>query len=128
MKPFLLGLTLALASCVDAPQQGGRPFGSVAGPADTEQAKILKEKKINAAPEKAAPPSAPVPNKHVDLYVYSADPNSKRELVSYLSKPEDWVLLKFESLSPTLKHYRFMGLEASNDRRLQKIHPSQPHR
>jgi hypothetical protein len=126
MKSFLPGLALALASCADAPQQDARPFTSA--PADTEQAKILKEGKINATPEKTAPASLPVPDKHVDLYVYSADPNSRRALVFYLSKPEDWALVKFESISPTLKHYRFMGIGASNDRRLPKVDPLQPRR
>ncbi len=60
----------------------------------------------------------------VDVYVNTADPNGMRELASYLMRPDDWILVKMQLITPTKKHYRFQRVTSPKE--MPDIDPLRP--
>src|SRR5258706_10950777 len=53
---------------------------------------------------------------YADVYVSMGDATGMRALVPYLMKPESWMLVKCEMLTPTYKHYRFQKVSTGDGR------------
>ncbi len=121
-------MALALAACSSGdPRPERRPLASV-----TDPNALKPESSVEG--EKPAPPQGPAtattnqpralqPLKMdtskkleiVDVYVNTRDPNGMRKLVPYLLRQDEWMILKVQYTSPTMKHYRFQRVAPSKE-------------
>jgi hypothetical protein len=133
MKAWSLAIVLAAAAaCSGAPEASDRPpIASASAPQETALAAELREKGV-ADKKRPSPPESPAPQATrrfdvVDLYVSQTDPTGARQLAPYLFN-EEWMLIKCEYLSPTLRHYRFQRIVVGNGARLPEVDPFKPRR
>jgi hypothetical protein len=61
-----------------------------------------------------------------DLYVSLTDPTGQRALAPYFMKSDVWTLDKCETLSTTLRHYRFRRIVAPDGKALPEVDPFGP--
>jgi hypothetical protein len=127
MKAAACLLGLVLASCVPT-QPERRPIAGSAGPAPTEQKELLSEKNLEPKPPtdpglRAAVLDTSQRLETVDLYVDQSSQESNRKLVPYLMRTDEWMLVKCELLSATLKHYRFQRVARTDGRSLPDVDP-----
>jgi hypothetical protein len=134
MKTWMPALLLALFGCMPRPNSNGndesvqRPIAQAGMPTRQDQVQSLTGQKVitNQAagaaitgkpvegtsnnPDGSKPSEFDPTTKYVfvDIYVTLGDLAGQRALAPYLLKPEEWMLVRCEMLSPTYRHYRFM--------------------
>lgn len=130
-KAFPLLLCLALSSCyapnVDSGNSGAAP--ATRGGTTTTSAGVAGNT-VSGPSDPNAPPAPPVKSvtvdttkrlEYVDIWTDLSDPSSQRALVPYLLKPQEWMLIKCEMLSPTSKHYTFQRVTTADGRSLPQV-------
>jgi len=124
MKPLAAVLCLALASCM-MPSSGGTSStdaGSPQGGTTTQSPGVQgTPASTPTATTKTTTFDSAKKMEIVDVYVEMGDPQGQRALVPYLMKPEEWMLIKCEMLSPTSKHYRFQRVATADGRSLPSV-------
>jgi hypothetical protein len=139
MKRLLPLLLLLLSACDLLPallgQNGGaQPAQVPAGPAPAGTTTTTPGAQATTTSAPSTTP-APVTNgaiqtntidptrrlEYVDVYTDLHDPAGQRALVPYLMKPEEWMLIKCEMLSPTAKHYKFQRVTTADGRALPQV-------
>ena len=60
---------------------------------------------------------------YADVYVTMGDPTGMRSLVPYLMKPEEWMLIRCDMMTPTYKHYKFQRITTADGRALPSVDP-----
>ena len=63
---------------------------------------------------------------YADVYVDLKNPQGQKALVPYLMKPEEWMIVKVENLSPTYKHYRFQKVGSADGKSTPEVDPLLP--
>jgi hypothetical protein len=135
--PALL-LPALLASCVAAPESGppgGSTIGSASAPSVTEQAALLREQarqQSNAssgtsAPAPSASPDVPVDRNRkletVDVFTDLKDPSTQKQLVSFLMKPDEWMVVRVDMPSATTRWWRFQRVARTDGRSMPDVDP-----
>ncbi len=135
MKRLFPALFLLLPSCemIPALLGGGGDGTAATAPANQTSGNTINTTgSTSAAPASDTPAAASTTNKtvtidttkkleYVNLWVDLGDPNGQRALVPYLLKPEEWMLIKCEMLSPTSKHYTFQRVTTADGRALPQV-------
>jgi hypothetical protein len=138
MKRFLPLLLLGLSACDILPQLLGTAASAAAGAQDPAGSAAPITPSPASTPTNTSTASAgttattPTANKtvtidptkkleYVNIWVDLGDPNGQRSLVPYLLKPEEWMLIKCEMLSPTSKHYTFQRVTTADGRSLPQV-------
>ena len=69
--------------------------------------------------------SAPTDQRFIyaDVYVDMTNPTGQRALAAYFSKPQVWMIDKFEMLTDTLRHFRFRKVAGQNSQPLPDVDP-----
>jgi hypothetical protein len=146
MRPFLALPLLLLASCMTAPADSGGAGGSVLSPAGnqsaTEQAAALRaqaQRQVQAATgpssdsanapsgSSASSPDIPIDRNRkletVDVFTDLMDPSSSKKLVSYLMKPEEWMVVRVDMPSTTTRWWRFQRVARTDGKSLPDVDP-----
>jgi len=138
MKRLVPVLFLLLPSCNVLPALlgGGNPSGdgtAATAPATQGSSQVSSSAGAAAAPATASTDPSPGSSvksvsidttkkmEYVNLWVDLGDPAGQRALVPYLMKPEEWMLIKCEMLSPTSKHYTFQRVTTADGRALPQV-------
>lgn len=128
MKTLGPVLCLALAGCF--PNLGG---GSSATDASVPKSGTVTQspgvQNANGQGEQTAPaPKAATTTfdtdkrlEYVDIRVDLGDPNGQRALAPYFLKNDEWMLIKYEMISPTTKQYRFQRVATADGRSLPQV-------
>jgi hypothetical protein len=128
MKILLPVLCLALSSCM-LPSTGGS--GDAGAPPVTQgntstqspgaQAAAATDPAAASGSVKSVTIDTTKKLEYVNLWVDLGDPAGQRALVPYLLKPDEWMLVKCEMLSPTSKHYTFQRVTSADGRSLPQV-------
>jgi hypothetical protein len=134
-RTALVAWALALASCQAAPSSNSsnpsNPTTLTTGTDPAQKAEALRRAGVSSTPlEETGLRPAPIDTskrfEYADVYVSLGDPNGQRQLAQYFFKQDVWSLDKFESLSDTLRHYRFRRLLGTDGKALPYVDPFAP--
>ena len=138
---------LLLASCMTAPMDTGSRSPTLSrssAPSVSEQAALLRtQTQRQANPAGGATETAPAPGARpestgtapivpidrnrkletVDVFTDLMDPSSSKQLVSYLMRPEEWMVLRVDMPSPTTRWWRFQRVARTDGTAMPDVDP-----
>jgi hypothetical protein len=143
MRILPAALPLLLASCMMPTSPGAGTTSPSAAPNVSEQAAQLKadaQRQVNTAtgsggptaPGAAAEATGIAPNvsidrnrrlETVDVFTDLMDPGTSKNLVSFLMRPDEWLVVRVDMPSPTTRWWRFQRVARTDGKSMPDVDP-----